>query len=284
MSYLLWNDIAFWDSYKFCYAPIQLFLAMTYGTFIFITIFFAFLGAPDLPFGVAKCFMFFLYWILNPFLIYLPIQGFTWQIENMVETPDCVPADRLPYMTWAWLVCISLLAALTTWATVLKIRNWIRIRLFRRRMHRFRHLIDQGDFEALNELLRVEPGMNNKTGLLPSEIERIPVQNHSQSFVERLKLSHLDACPICFEDFMTGDQVMTLPKCNHSFHPACVTGWLAKNPLCPMCRANVRTNLYQNLQSQIGAQGNYLENGNRRPSITIQEEVQEDLESPLLSR
>jgi len=107
-----------------------------------------------------------------------------------------------------------------------------------------RDLIERGDYEALNRMFLDEQDINNMIGLMPEDLSRLPTQEYCKSLTEIFKASHLETCPICFEDYKIGDKVVVLPKCQHNFHPECVGNWLVKNPLCPMCRANVRTNLY----------------------------------------
>jgi len=250
MLYLMFDVILAWNAYNECYAPIQLFLVMTYGAMMVTRFILILLSAPDLPNWANRGLTFFLHWIMNPFLIYLPIQGIVWQIENMVKSSGCIPPERLPYFIWLWLVCLLLLTILISLMSFLRLRNWIRMRLFRRRMAHFQELIQRGDYEALNQLLLGEGDINNRVGLLEADFNRIPVQEYSQSLTQMLSLSHLQECPICFEDYKNGDQVMVLPKCKHAFHPECIKGWLVKSPLCPMCRANVRTNLYSNIQGR----------------------------------
>ena len=49
--------------------------------------------------------------------------------------------------------------------------------------------------------------------------------------------SHADArtCSICLEDIGNPHRARVL-SCMHVFHDACVSEWLARNPLCPLCR------------------------------------------------
>ena len=44
-------------------------------------------------------------------------------------------------------------------------------------------------------------------------------------------------CTICLEDFEDGEEVTVMP-CGrgHEFHPACITRWLGKSNMCPLCR------------------------------------------------
>ena len=47
-------------------------------------------------------------------------------------------------------------------------------------------------------------------------------------------------CPICRDDFTTGDKVVKMP-CSHShiFHKSCVAEWLERDDSCPMCRSSL---------------------------------------------
>eukprot|EP00923_Selenidium_pygospionis_P013126 GHVN01022687.1.p1 GENE.GHVN01022687.1~~GHVN01022687.1.p1 ORF type:complete len:283 (+),score=25.55 GHVN01022687.1:95-850(+) len=47
-------------------------------------------------------------------------------------------------------------------------------------------------------------------------------------------------CSICTDKFEDSDTVIALP-CDkrHVFHEACLTPWLMKSQLCPVCRANI---------------------------------------------
>ena len=46
-------------------------------------------------------------------------------------------------------------------------------------------------------------------------------------------------CSICLADVAYEDACV-LPKCNHSFHEACVTPWIRAHENCPYCRAVIR--------------------------------------------
>jgi len=47
--------------------------------------------------------------------------------------------------------------------------------------------------------------------------------------------SDIMECPICFEEFQHAEDRLFLPCC-HSFHAACVDGWLVTRGTCPTCR------------------------------------------------
>jgi hypothetical protein len=45
----------------------------------------------------------------------------------------------------------------------------------------------------------------------------------------------LRECEICLDDITTSQKLRTLP-CMHVFHAGCVSAWLRKQPVCPICR------------------------------------------------
>ena len=47
-------------------------------------------------------------------------------------------------------------------------------------------------------------------------------------------------CNICLVDFKDGDMLKLL-QCLHSFHVACIDGWLGKKSVCPECKFNIRS-------------------------------------------
>lgn len=49
-----------------------------------------------------------------------------------------------------------------------------------------------------------------------------------------------EECVICLEDFDSRAEVSTTP-CSHSFHSQCITQWLEKSHLCPICRYHMPT-------------------------------------------
>lgn len=45
-----------------------------------------------------------------------------------------------------------------------------------------------------------------------------------------------DKCPICLDNFVTGDKVILL-QCQHTAHSACLRRWFTEKDSCPQCRA-----------------------------------------------
>jgi len=244
LFYVKYQLISGWQVYGSCYAPIQCFLLFTFSFFIIFRIFLVLMGAPDLSNKMRKGLLIFFHWALNPFCIYMTAQGIIWQAQNHLNTPGCVPDSRKPVMIWIWLAVISIITLIMTIMTLFQIRNWCKVYMSRRRIRQFMNMMDRGEYEALSQMLINDGNLNNKVGLLPSDIAKITTLIYTQSFMDLLRLDHLESCPICFEDFRGGDQVTSLPKCGHIFHPNCINNWLVKSPLCPMCRGNVRSNLY----------------------------------------
>mmetsp|Transcript_52946 Transcript_52946/g.138854 ORF Transcript_52946/g.138854 Transcript_52946/m.138854 type:complete len:254 (-) Transcript_52946:351-1112(-) len=49
-------------------------------------------------------------------------------------------------------------------------------------------------------------------------------------------------CPCCMENFGEGEMMRVLP-CFHALHQQCADNWLHTNPICPVCRCDIRASL-----------------------------------------
>jgi hypothetical protein len=77
---------------------------------------------------------------------------------------------------------------------------------------------------------------------LPVIIEDVSIESltaNKENYEERLETSFKDACPVCLEDYIEGDDVAwSRGKCSHVFHLGCIQDWLMESDECPMCRVN----------------------------------------------
>ncbi|OWF43861.1 uncharacterized protein LOC110459139 isoform X2 [Mizuhopecten yessoensis] len=64
--------------------------------------------------------------------------------------------------------------------------------------------------------------------------EDLSQHNQSELGKSEKKPVIYEDCVICI-DSVTGDNVKTLPKCNHSFHPECIDAQFKYKPVCPTC-------------------------------------------------
>lgn len=49
-------------------------------------------------------------------------------------------------------------------------------------------------------------------------------------------------CCICIERFVKDQTLVELP-CKHLFHDQCIKDWLEHHHICPMCRADLKTQI-----------------------------------------
>ncbi|CAN8321002.1 unnamed protein product [Cochlearia groenlandica] len=75
-------------------------------------------------------------------------------------------------------------------------------------------------------------GSSNK-GIAKKALRMFPVV----SYTPEMNLSGLgEECVICLSDFVCGEKLRLLPKCNHGFHVRCIDKWLQQHLTCPKCR------------------------------------------------
>ncbi|KAM7271546.1 hypothetical protein ACFE04_030760 [Oxalis oulophora] len=43
-------------------------------------------------------------------------------------------------------------------------------------------------------------------------------------------------CAVCLAEFDDGEELRTLPECNHTYHVPCIDTWFYSNTSCPVCR------------------------------------------------
>ncbi|KAK4798366.1 hypothetical protein SAY86_030692 [Trapa natans] len=77
------------------------------------------------------------------------------------------------------------------------------------------------------------PRLAATTGLKKHALRRIPVAVYGKAKGEAFTATE---CPICLGEFIDGEKVRVLPKCNHGFHVRCIDEWLAAHSSCPTCR------------------------------------------------
>ncbi|CAI9782334.1 unnamed protein product [Fraxinus pennsylvanica] len=69
------------------------------------------------------------------------------------------------------------------------------------------------------------------TGLMKQVLQQLPVAVYGPG----ANISGTE-CPICLGEFVDGEKIRVLPKCNHGFHVRCIDAWLVSHPSCPNCR------------------------------------------------
>ncbi|KAL9345764.1 hypothetical protein Peur_060617 [Populus x canadensis] len=61
----------------------------------------------------------------------------------------------------------------------------------------------------------------------------------TQVYYAGMKLAGAEAdCAICLSEFVEGEGIRVLGRCNHGFHVHCVEKWLASHSSCPTCRCS----------------------------------------------
>lgn len=74
------------------------------------------------------------------------------------------------------------------------------------------------------------------TGMKRKALRALPIAVYGAAESKALPCTD---CPICLAEFLEGDEIRVLPKCNHGFHMRCIDTWLASHSSCPTCRQNL---------------------------------------------
>ncbi|CAH2036221.1 unnamed protein product [Thlaspi arvense] len=74
---------------------------------------------------------------------------------------------------------------------------------------------------------------SSNKGISKKALRMFPVVSYSPE----MNLTGLgEECVICLSDFVSGEKLRLLPKCNHGFHVHCIDKWLQQHQTCPKCR------------------------------------------------
>ena len=102
LLYLIYDLVSNWKDYRFCHAPIPIFLLLAYCVNILQVFTWSFIFHRNTRRSPRRfVFSIFLLAVLGPILVYVITQGLIWQIQNIKSTPNCIPAERIPWLVWA---------------------------------------------------------------------------------------------------------------------------------------------------------------------------------------
>lgn len=79
----------------------------------------------------------------------------------------------------------------------------------------------------------------------------------TQVYSAGLKLRGLEPdCAICLSEFLEGDGIRVLGRCNHGFHVHCIEKWLSSHSSCPTCRRSCLASSSSSPEHDSGCAGN----------------------------
>lgn len=105
-------------------------------------------------------------------------------------------------------------------------------------LHSMLQCVFQCTQRALTEPRQWVVSRRLNSGLKRKEMVALPTATYANSGSSPSSSSV--GCAICLLDFIDGDEVRLLPKCNHRFHVACIDQWLLSHSSCPTCRQRLK--------------------------------------------
>ncbi|KAI4297834.1 hypothetical protein L6164_037699 [Bauhinia variegata] len=101
---------------------------------------------------------------------------------------------------------------------------------------------------VLTEPLQWIASRRLNSGLKKKEMVALPTSTYysthspsSASASASTSAASASNCAICLAEFCDGDMIRFLPKCNHTFHVACIDTWLLSHSSCPTCRHHLKS-------------------------------------------
>lgn len=234
-----------WNDFQACCKPMNIWLFVSYS-FGAAFCLFHHLGKQHAPEGkefllnlrqqkaLPRTLMLLMWAVLLPLFTAWTLVGFSWLYAIKTSTPKCLP-EGTPF--W-FIACWQFLSFL--WVVVHVVFGTIACVLERRLRSAEQDIRSVQDEDGLARWGRMsdvvpEYALNENRGLSVGEIEQLPTTTWCCSG----KNGVVD-CPICLNDFDTGDLVRQLPGCGHSFHKSCIDLWMLRRADCPLCKCEVR--------------------------------------------
>ncbi|KAM9824759.1 E3 ubiquitin-protein ligase RNF115-like [Neosynchiropus ocellatus] len=72
----------------------------------------------------------------------------------------------------------------------------------------------------------------------PPPAEKCMISSLPTVFISQEQTEHRLECPVCREEYSSGESVRKLP-CLHYFHSDCIVPWLELHDTCPVCRKSL---------------------------------------------
>ncbi|KAM6551459.1 hypothetical protein CsatB_001267 [Cannabis sativa] len=102
------------------------------------------------------------------------------------------------------------------------------------------HCVFQCARRVLTEPIEWMASRRLNSGLKKKEMVALPTSTHTINNYG--SPSSAVGCAICLMDFLEGESLRVLPKCNHRFHIVCIDKWLISHSCCPICRNWLKSN------------------------------------------
>jgi len=243
-----------WEAFSQCRRPIHYWLFVSFALVIVFRLTHVLgmhstsMGAGDflldlrqksaLPRTLAR----FIWLVALPFFVFWTFLGTRWLWEVLRDTPGCVPTATHLWFSVFWLalcyVWIIIHAALGAVAWLLE-RRVRKAEIDLRQIEDADVLSRWGQVSTLSGYQSLSG--DGKGGLAPSEITCLPCFTISDSVSEDDGPGEDHECPICLNEFSTGEDARKLGVCGHTFHRSCIDLWLLRCSDCPLCKRSVRT-------------------------------------------
>ncbi|KAL1191611.1 putative RING-H2 finger protein ATL21B [Cardamine amara subsp. amara] len=152
--------------------------------------------------------------------------GFKNKISPEVKCFGAIKRGHLSRGVVAVLICLSIIVAVTLFATCMAIRIYNSRRFYSQR--RRNSSVSAATITQQPREIMATRGLDHST------IETYKKMELGESI--RPPGTNGIVCPICLSEYARTDTVRFIPECEHCFHVECIDVWLKMHGSCPVCR------------------------------------------------
>lgn len=195
---------------------------------------------------ISRCILAFVWLIVLPFHCIWSALGSYWISQTLARDAGCLPTGiegtgfvlLWQALSYAWIAVYAGSLAIA----------WQLRKRFRQATADLRAVVDEdvqrrwGDLGLQNAnsspllgLAGLATALSSANGLTAAEISNIPLLRGDDLVCGECELAE---CSICLSPVEKDDEARKLPRCQHTFHRACIDLWLLRQNACPLCKGN----------------------------------------------
>lgn len=192
---------------------------------------------------------------LAVFIFVWIVVGYTWLIESWMQDSKSIPI-RYKILFLGILIIFSQLylpVIVISVIVLIKVLGWMKKERKKRVMSKKLSMVQQKMYNSKFNFMKFQPELTIEFFQQPLQEKETEIlgDEFTQKIDDPSNLPHDDLCPICFNEFAKGDEIMSIPICKHQYHKDCILPWFKNQNNCPSCRSIIRVNMLKHYHGEF---------------------------------